>query len=159
MRIVIFGNSGSGKTTAAREITSKFNIPVLELDLIVWESDSPPSTRPADVVQAEVEKFCATHDSWVVEGCYGELVKLTLKWKPEMIFMNPGEAVCVHNNQNRPWEPHKFASKADQDKKMAFIARWISDYYKRKDEMSLHFHREMFDTYEGPKREVTTYGT
>jgi len=155
MRTVIFGNAGSGKSTAARKIASRANIPILDLDLVVWEPNQIASTRPADTVHKDLEKFCNKHDSWIVEGCYGDLVKILLKWKPELIFMNPGEETCINNSHKRPWEPHKYASKAEQDAKLAFLLRWISEYYKREDEMSLHYHREIFDAYDGPKREIT----
>jgi hypothetical protein len=90
-----------------------------------------------------------------VEGCYGDLAAHALAWKPELIFINPGEAACIRNCRNRPWEPHKYASKADQDSKLEFLLGWVSDYYHRDGDMSLKRHRAIYDTYAGPKREIT----
>ncbi len=154
MRIAIFGNSGSGKSTAAREAAKRSSIPVLDLDTIVWEPNRIAVRRPFEAIHAELHKFCTAHEAWIVEGCYGDLIKAALEWKPLLVFMNPGEEACISNCRNRPWEPHKYASKADQDAGLAFLIRWVSDYYQREDEMSLRCHREIFDAYDGLKREV-----
>jgi len=37
MRIVIIGNSGSGKSTAAKALAARHSLAQLELDSIVWE--------------------------------------------------------------------------------------------------------------------------
>ncbi len=67
--------------------------------------------------------------------------------------MNPGEEACLRNCLNRPWEPHKYASRAEQDERLAHLREWVSDYYRRDGDMSLRGHRAIFDAYDGPKRE------
>lgn len=47
-RIVIFGNSGSGKSTYAKAQAARLGCPHLDLDTIAWLPDlSPPDTPPA----------------------------------------------------------------------------------------------------------------
>lgn len=156
MRIAIFGNSGSGKSTVACEIARQSHIRVLDLDTIVWEPDRIAVRRSPAAIHTELQQFCAAQKSWIIEGCYGDLIKAVLQWQPELVFMNPGEETCISNCRNRPWEPHKYASKAEQDAKLEFLIRWVSDYYRREDEMSLRYHREIFDAYDGPKREISS---
>ena len=74
---------------------------------------------------------------------------------PELVFLNPGLAACLQNCRNRPWEPHKYASRAEQDSKLEFLLDWVADYYRRDGDMSLVRHRAIFDAYQGPKRELT----
>lgn len=176
MRIVIIGNSGSGKSTLARELAAPAQTPVLDLDTIVWEPGKIAVPRPLAAVHADLDRFCAEHASWIIEGCYGALAERLLSaaasipaapipavpgsasglgTSPELIFMNPGEAACLRNCRARPWEPHKYASKADQDSKLEFLLAWVSDYYRRADDTSLARHRALFDAYAGPKRELT----
>ncbi len=103
---------------------------------------------------ADLNAFCKGSAGWVIEGCYSDLIAATLRWEPELIFMNPGEEVCLRHCRSRPWEPSKFASKAEQDEKLDFLLKWVSDYYTREGTMSLKGHRAVFDAYSGPKRET-----
>ena len=154
-RIVIIGNSGSGKSTLARQLSNNGKTATLDLDTIVWEPGKIAVPRTAEAAHADLEAFCTTHTDRIAEGCYGALAEYTLRWTPELIFVNPGEAACVANCRARPWEPHKYASKAEQDSKLEFLLTWVSAYYTRDDDMSLARHRAIFDTYTGPKREIT----
>lgn len=155
MRIAIFGNSGSGKTTLAQQLARGGAIPVLDLDTIVWEPNQIAVRRPADAVLADLDRFCATNESWIIEGCYGDLIAAALPFRPELIFVNPGLDACLRNCRSRPWEPHKYASPAEQDQHLAFLLGWVRDYYHRDGDMSLGAHRALFDAYDGPKRETT----
>jgi adenylate kinase family enzyme len=152
MRIVIIGNSGSGKSTFARRLAAD-GTPMLDLDTIVWEPNQIAVARPLAAVHADLDAFCA-RDSWIAEGCYGDLAERVLVHEPELVFMNPGEAACLRNCRARPWEPHKYASKAAQDDKLEFLLGWVSDYYRRDDATSYARHRALFDAYGGLKREV-----
>jgi len=128
---------------------------VLDLDTIVWEPGRIAVPRPPEAVHADLDRFCAEHDAWIVEGCYGALAERLLALEPELIFLNPGEAACLRNCRARPWEPHKYASKVAQDEKLELLLAWVSDYYRRADDTSLARHRAIFDGYRGPRRELT----
>jgi len=153
MRITILGNSGSGKSTLARELATD-GTPTFDLDTIVWEPGQIAVARPHERVDADLDAFCTRYPSWIVEGCYGRLAERVLQLRPELIFVNPGEDVCLQHCRSRPWEPHKYASKAEQDEKLGFLLAWVANYYNRDDDMSLVRHREIFDAYDGPKRET-----
>jgi adenylate kinase family enzyme len=152
-RIVIIGNSGSGKSTLARELAGGV-IPTLDLDTLYWEPGKIAERRAPGAVKSDLERFCTANESWIVEGCYGDLAQHALRFQPELIFLNPSGAVCLQHCRDRPWEPHKYASKAEQDAKLGYLLKWVSGYYVRNDDMSLKRHRALFDAYAGPKREV-----
>lgn len=151
MRVAIVGNSGSGKSTLAREITAAHSIVSLDLDTVVWEPGKIAVARPADAAAADVTAFCSAHESWVVEGCYGALAFQTFEQSPILLFIDPGVDACVANCRSRPWEPHKYGSKAEQDEKLDFLLSWVRQYYSREGELSLSAHRLLFDSYRGPK--------
>jgi adenylate kinase family enzyme len=154
MRIAILGNSGSGKSVLAKRLSAGASVPVLDLDTIVWEPNLIAVPRPEARALEDLEKICAG-DRWIIEGCYAHLVRASLRWEPELVFLNPGVEVCLRHCRERPWEPRKYASKAEQDASLAFLFSWVSDYYRRDGSMSLRAHRELFDGYAGRKREVT----
>lgn len=154
MKIAIMGNSGSGKSFLARTLAADPSIRVLDLDLVFWDSGS--TEKPSEVRIAEVRKFCQEHESWIIEGCYSDLIEATFPWKPELIFMDPGQEVCISNCRRRPHEPHKYPTQEEQDRNLDFLLTWVADYYQRDGLMSYRSHCELFDRYDGPKRRVTT---
>lgn len=157
MRVAIIGNSGSGKSTLARRLSEMNDLALLELDSIVWEPGKVAVQRDKAAIEADLHRFLSEHESWIVEGCYAELVEKVLSAGPELIFLNPGEAACIRNNRSRPWEPHKYASKEAQDAMLENLIAWVKDYYTRNDQWSLSAHRRLFDSYKGRKREVVSF--
>lgn len=154
MRFAILGNSGSGKSTLARWLAESADLAVLDLDSVAWEPNRPAIQRPVAHAEADVVAFCAHHARWVVEGCYGNLIDAVLPFQPLLVFLNPGLEGCTANCLDRPWEPHKYSSKQDQDANLAFLLSWVADYYTRDGPMSLQAHRAVFAGYTGRKVEL-----
>jgi len=150
-RILILGNSGSGKTTMARSLHEEHEIPHLDLDAIAWAA--PGERLPLDESVAALRAFDQANPSWVIEGSYGSLVEAALPLCTELRFLNPGAEACVANCQRRPWEPEKYASAAEQDARLAFLLEWVRGYGSREDEYGLAAHQAIFDRFEGAKRE------
>ncbi len=161
MRFAIVGNSGSGKSTLARALCAREGLPLLELDAIVWEPEQIAVMREQREIERDLHDFVRLHDRWVVEGCYADLIQLLLEespessseLSPELIFLNPGEQVCIEHCRHRPWEPHKYATREAQDSMLANLIAWVQAYYVRDDACSLSAHRVLFDGYAGMKRE------
>jgi adenylate kinase family enzyme len=151
MRIAILGNSGSGKSTLAHAIASRFGLEALDLDRFAWEPGRIAVARDPEAARADVAAFCAAHEGWVIEGCYAHLIQATLAATPRLLFLEPGVDTCLAHCHQRPWEPHKYASKADQDEKLAFLLAWVREYYSRDGDLSLKAHQALFDDYPGPK--------
>ena len=155
MRIVILGNAGSGKSTLAKSLARTQGMPLLDLDTLVWEPDLVAVQRPDELVFADLAQFCRESDDWVIEGYYGDLVDAVLPNGPLLIFLEPGQDVCVANCRTRPWEPHKYRTKAEQDEHLEHLLGWVRSYYDLDGSMSLAGHRAVFSAYAGPKRLVT----
>ena len=152
-RIVVFGNSGSGKTTYARARAAEFGCPHMDLDSVAWMPAAEPTRRPIAESKAKILKFTQSNDCWVVEGCYADLLEFALQHATEVVFLNPGVDVCVANAKARPWEPHKYESPAAQDANLEMLIDWIKQYDQREDEFSYAAHRRLFDSFQGSKRE------
>lgn len=156
-RIVIFGNSGSGKSVLAAQLAARHGLPSLDLDTIAWEPEArAPTRRPPAASGRLIAAFGAAHPQWVIEGCYADLLALVLPHASEVIFLNPGTATCVANCRNRPWEPHKYATPEAQDANLGMLLGWIARYEEREDEFSLAAHRRLFDRFGGPKVEYVS---
>ncbi|MCG9730760.1 AAA family ATPase [Shewanella sp. Isolate13] len=150
-RVVIFGNSGSGKSTLARQLAEAYGLAHLDLDLIAWLPQTPPERTPLQQASLEIARFIDNNNAWVIEGCYSDLLKMVMSKASEIIFLNLPIDACVTNARNRPWEPHKYASKAEQDNNLSMLVDWIMQYESRRDTFSLAAHQALFDEFDGKK--------
>ena len=155
-RILIFGNSGSGKSTLAKAISKSLGVVYLDLDTVTWKQDQPGVREDESESFKQLDAFSESSDQWVAEGCYSGLIQYLTPAASQMIFMNPGVETCVANCKARPWEPHKYSSKEEQDKRLGFLLDWVREYEARTDEFSLEAHRKLFDSFAGNKRELRT---
>lgn len=153
-KILIFGNSGTGKTTLARTIVSKSDVPYLDLDTITWHS--PGVREKQNITFEKLDSFLGSNSQWVIEGCYGSLIKYLADKCTEMIFLNPGVESSLINNANREWEPHKYDSLEIQNEQFEMLQAWVKEYTNRDDEFSYHFHRKIFDEFDGDKSKFTS---
>jgi adenylate kinase family enzyme len=155
-RILIFGNSGSGKSTLAKRLGKDFNVPILDLDTIVWEPNKIAIRRPQKDSEKDLQDFIDNNISWIIEGCYSTLIKAAIEFSTEIYFLNPGITKCLENNCNRLWEPHKFKSIEEQTQTFEFLQNWIKQYEERDDEFGYSCHRLIFNQYNGKKHEIIT---
>jgi adenylate kinase family enzyme len=156
MKLLVFGNSGSGKSTYANALARDHGLAHLDLDSIVWEPGKVAVQRSPAAIEVSLRDFIDGEPQWVIEGCYGELVEIAASYCTRLIFLNPGLEPCLANNLRRPWEPHKYASKAEQDAMLDTLQAWVAGYYQRDDAWSYASHRRIFDRFTGTKLEMTT---
>jgi len=152
-KILIFGNSGSGKSTLAKHLARTEHLAHLDLDTLAWLPGSPPERAPIEVSAKNLSAFTRRESAWVIEGCYADLLELLVTEATEMIFMNLSVEQCVENAKSRPWEPHKYPSKAAQDENLGMLIDWIKAYQMRKDEFSFKAHQALFQAFDGKKTE------
>ena len=76
IRVVLVGNSGSGKSTLATRLAARDHLAHLDLDTLAWLPTTPPSRRAIAQSERELRAFIAAHPSWVIEGCYADLLEL-----------------------------------------------------------------------------------
>jgi adenylate kinase family enzyme len=155
-RIAVLGNSGSGKTTLARAMASASNAALLDLDTIYWERAAIAVSRPPQAARDDLAAFCAANPRWVIEGCYGDLVGSVLHREPHLILLHPGKEACLDNCRARPWEPSKYASKAEQDAYLENLLGWVAAYYDLDGPLSLKGHLALYEAYAGPKQLLTS---
>lgn len=156
-RIVVFGNSGSGKSTYAKVRCDESGCAHMDLDTVAWLSESEtPTRRPFEESRAEILRFIEAERAWVIEGCYADLLQLALSRATEIVFLNPGTATCIENAKNRAWEPHKYESPEAQNVNLEMLIGWIRQYDRRADEFSYDAHRRLFDAFPGRKYEFVS---
>lgn len=153
-RVLIFGNSSSGKSTFAKKIAAEQGLSHLDLDTIAWNDESPPSRKPLDDSKAGIIEFIQKNPLWVIEGCYSDLLESVLDYADEVIFMDLPIASCIDNASKRPWEPHKYASKQQQDENLTMLIGWIRAYEGRDDVFSRASHQRLYEQFSGNKQRL-----
>tara|TARA_R110002073_G_scaffold40872_7_gene116015 strand:- start:1051 stop:1536 length:486 start_codon:yes stop_codon:yes gene_type:complete len=154
-KILIFGNSGSGKSTLANALAAEQGLAHLDLDTLAWLPGVPPERAPLAESRAAIEAFMASCERWVIEGCYVDLLEVAALHADTAIFMNLPVAACIDNARNRPWEPHKYASREEQDSNLAMLIDWISQYSSRDDVFSEAAHRAFYERFPAEKHMYT----
>ena len=67
MKVLVYGNSGSGKSTYARALVAQHGLAHLDLDSIVWEPGKIAVPREPQAVLASLVAFISTHQKWVID--------------------------------------------------------------------------------------------
>lgn len=155
-KVLIFGNSGSGKSTLAKELNNYEGLAHLDLDTLAWLPTNPPQRMPISDSETAIEDFMCSNDKWVIEGCYSDLLEIAAPSSNEVIFMNLPVESCIENTRSRPWEPHKYESKAAQDANLEMLIDWITQYPRRVDVFSESAHKSLYEKFTGKKRIYTS---
>jgi hypothetical protein len=100
-----------------------------------------------------VKRFIAENESWIIEGCYADIIDQILEYCEELIFLNPGIEICIAHCKARPWEPEKFNSSQEQDENLENLIAWVRSYEIREDEYGLQRHRSLYESFHGKKHE------
>lgn len=159
IHLVVFGNSGSGKSTLAGRLAKRFTIAHLDVDTLAWLPQGSPEEEiqraPLSGSMAGINAFMHTQQNWLIEGCYSDLLEQVLPVASHLVFMDLPITTCIENANNRPWEPHKYASPEAQDAQLDLCINWIGQYEIRQDSFSHSAHQRLFATFLGPKVRLT----
>ncbi len=86
-RIVIWGATGSGKTSLAAEIARRLGLPHVELDAICWLPDW--QEKPLAEFRADVATALASHaDGWVCDGNYSKVRDVVLAEADMVVWLH-----------------------------------------------------------------------
>ncbi|MFC2021088.1 adenylate kinase [Chloroflexota bacterium] len=85
-RIVVYGPTGSGKATVARQISRRISVPCVELDAINWQPNWVE--KPLEEFRAEVSAILNSHtDGWVCDGNYSRVRDLILPLADTVVWL------------------------------------------------------------------------
>ena len=92
-RILIIGNSGSGKSWLAARLAKQLTIREINLDTIVWQPGGFNQKRPQHEIDHAIQTL-AQAPSWVVEGVFGALAEQLLDAADTLLFLDLDWSVC-----------------------------------------------------------------
>ncbi|MFJ7107617.1 adenylate kinase [Pseudomonas sp. NPDC098740] len=155
-RILIIGNSGSGKSWLSERLAEYLPVPWVDLDSIHWLSDehSIPRPRAEALGLAWVE---ASEERWVIEGVYGWIISELMPRATTLIWLCVEDEKCVANIRQR--EAHRDRN----DELLIALLDWAGSYRTREESSGFAAHQQLFEGFSGSKlklrdrTEITTF--
>ncbi len=100
-RVVILGCCGAGKSTLARQLGIKLELPVIHLDTYFWQAgwvESDPQAWQAKQASLLTEK------RWIVDGNYTATLDLRIATADTIIYLDFPRYLCLWRILKRYWQ-------------------------------------------------------
>lgn len=128
-KISIIGSCGAGKSTFAKKLSEKLNLPLISLDTCYWK---PGWVRtPRDEWRPKVKEL-VNRDEWVMEGNYQNTFDIKFPASDVIIVLDINRFVCFW----RIWKRRILKNRADKldfcEEQITFRLMWwvLWDYSK-----------------------------
>jgi len=149
-RVLIIGNSGSGKTWLSKKLSEGLNYKIIHFDEHFWEPGGFNKKRERSIVLKEIEKL-SQEESWIMEGVFGDLAEVALANATSLIFLDKQWTECEQALLNRGSKSSFQLDKETAEKNFNELLVWAKAYYKRESKTSLLWHKQLFDSFLGDK--------
>ena len=91
-RIIIIGCGGAGKSTLARQLGEKLNLPVVHLDKLFWKPGWVESTK--DEIDAKIMEEMSK-PKWIIDGNYNRTIPERIKRCDTIIYLDFSRFTCL----------------------------------------------------------------
>ncbi|MFC0508587.1 adenylate kinase [Micromonospora costi] len=108
-RILVVGSAGAGKSTLAREIARRLDLPLVHLDAHYWQ---PGWTPPDAALWRDRVARLAAAPAWVMDGNYAGTLDLRLPRADLLVFCDLPRLLCLYRVLRRRWL-HRRVPRAD----------------------------------------------
>ena len=105
MRINVTGNAGSGKSTLSQRLASELNLPLVEMDRIIWQPGW--QSTPPEVCREQLSRLLQS-DAWVLDG----VSRLGRQEADLIVFLDFPRRVCAWRCAQRNWQ-YLFSSRPE----------------------------------------------
>jgi adenylate kinase family enzyme len=131
-RVLVIGSGGAGKSTFARRLGARLDLPVIHLDANYWKPGWVET--PKDEWRRKVERL-VEGNAWVIDGNYSGTLDVRLAACDSVVFLDLPRAVCVWRVVKRALK-YRGGSRPDmaegcREKLNLEFLLWIWNYPKR----------------------------
>ncbi|SHO43940.1 AAA family ATPase [Desulfopila aestuarii] len=149
MKIIITGNSGSGKTWLAEKLCNN-QATLVSLDDFFWKPDDFNIKREKREIDSLIKESQKKHE-WVVEGVFGELINYYIPEAQELIWLDMPWQLCHKRLIQRVSESKKHMNRTQSTVSIKRLIEWAQNYYTRTDLKSRIGHKKIYDSFIGSK--------
>ncbi len=153
MRVVIIGNSGSGKTWLADQIAQSCDVHVVHFDEIFWLPKGFNQQRPDSQVLELIDEELS-RSSWVAEGVFGKIASKFLPQASVLVWLELPLDVCVNRLRIRGSESKRHMNREQSENGLSELLAWAGSYYERTGSSSCAAHQTMYDTFAGERHKL-----
>lgn len=91
-RVLIIGCGGAGKSTLARQLGEKLNIPVVHLDKLFWKPGWVESSKEEidEKIRMEMAK-----PQWIMDGNYNRTLPQRVQYCDTVIYLDFSRFACI----------------------------------------------------------------
>ncbi|WP_459919116.1 P-loop NTPase family protein [Desulfocicer niacini] len=150
MRIVIFGNSGSGKTWLAKKMSFIYSMSIVHFDEIFWEPGGFDKKRESNEILSLINES-KKMSSWVAEGVFGKIAEHFIENTDIIIWLDIPLEICIKRLGIRGSESKKHMNREESEQGLKELIEWASQYYDRKNLNSYSGHRKLFNDFSKQK--------
>jgi len=150
MKIIIIGNSGSGKTWLASRLAAAISAPVVHLDNLFWKPGGFDKNRSREEVDFLIRQSKGG-PSWVVEGVFGELAELYFDVADLLIWLDIDWLICKTRLEGRGSESKMHLDREQSKEGLRKLVEWASHYCDREGSCSYDGHKALMKRYSGKK--------
>lgn len=141
-RILIIGNSSSGKSWLAERLGDACSVAPTDLDTVRWIGPGYTQTREAAEAIAIVRQV-AQAEQWIIEGVYGWLAQAALPRATCLIWLDPPVEDCIANLTER-------GVRGGGDRaSFSALLEWTRDYEGRRGSSSRAAHSDLAKSFGG----------
>lgn len=155
-RILILGNSGSGKTWLGQQLSETLGLTLYHMDDIRWRKGVYEVKRSAEEIDIDL-KHLLSQEKWVFEGVFGQMAECVVEKVGLFIWLALPWEDC-HNNllERGPQFETILRDLQARESALQSLTTWASTYESRNDKNAYIFHKQLFERFEGEKRCFTT---
>ncbi len=128
-KVSVIGSCGAGKSTFAKRLSKKINLPLISLDFYYWKPEW--TTTPTEEWRKKVTEL-VSGDEWIIEGNYQNTFDIKFPASDTIIVLDINRFICFW----RIWKRRILKNRVDKldcckERITWRLARWVLWDYPR----------------------------
>lgn len=149
-RIIIIGNSGSGKSWLGKILSQRTNITLFHMDEIRWDHSGYEIRRSASDINKALDAI-KNKDQWILEGVFGKMAEVCLPFSTLLIWLDLPWEECKQNLLSRGPQFDDHLNPREKEKALTKLIEWASEHGSREDANSWTFFNSLYNDFKHKK--------